>query len=126
MTSIISALLRKDSTQVMRGNMYGALLNYLRYTTRPLVITRTDAAPHHTRTLHQEEVYRYGLPVGGPSSSRRQWTELETGNAAILANFGDRLIETVSTDATEVIRRYPSIPRSSLSLRSRQVRCGED
>lgn len=97
---LVKAALRRDSSVLLRGNIYGALLNYLQFT-RP---------PPQSLVAHDNSmVQSYSEQLEGQQ-------ELDKRNFAILESAGVRLIETIASDAAHSLNLWRSLAFSLLDV----------
>ncbi|KAJ3416468.1 hypothetical protein HDV05_001626 [Chytridiales sp. JEL 0842] len=91
---ILESIVRPESTSVLRGNQYAALLHYLHY-------TNPDDAEQLERSIpgaHEKSGQDSGFD-GRKAGSYR--TGLLAGNLAIINSYGDKFFEILCRDASD-------------------------
>ncbi|KAJ1567890.1 hypothetical protein HK405_004393, partial [Cladochytrium tenue] len=97
---ILDLLVTPDSTAQMRSNMYASLLDYLIYTGSDDTDFMESTEPSHLATAAGlDAVLRDGGERPTASSSAYR-SSLFVGNYAMIKKYGDRLLETVCSDAS--------------------------
>lgn len=103
LTGIVSGITRITSSQVMRGNLYTALINYLQFTSRPTVKPLDLSMDTNQMHVSAEEI-----------ESRQR--ALEEGNSRIFENAGEKLVKVISEDASDGTDVCKSVAFSALDV----------
>lgn len=94
LTGIVRSILRPGATQTLRGNLYGALLNYLKFTQQdaaaPVLV---NGLAHSSDILRQAEQHE--------NNQRR----LDMGNRRIINSVGTKFLDALCSDVTDGTER---------------------
>jgi len=102
---ILAGIIRNGTTQLMRGNLYSSLLNFLQFIRKPTVFV----SPHP-----QSEEYQ--LQMQQIEEFETQQKLLEDGTFSILDVAGEKLVKILCEDASDSSDVWKSVAFSTLDV----------
>ncbi|KAF9463318.1 nucleoporin Nup186/Nup192/Nup205 [Collybia nuda] len=110
--SIVESIIDSNRVELVRGNLYAALINYVHLIVSPR--NQVDTTPPKggdnlaisltSSILREDLTFDTGLslvPVNHAGKSQGSWSSLESGSLSIMKSAMERLVATVSRDAID-------------------------